>query len=515
MDNNYNPNNQDQSYNNGNYYNNQAYNGNGAYQSAPGFNSNQGYNSQSPMNNFNGNNGGKKKGHGGLIALVIVLCMVIAGGIGAGVTYYVSNGNAPKEEASADSSDKSSSDGSDKTADNSASSQIGQTQVIKGLADGGTSDLSGIYDEVLPSIVAITCKSTENVNTFWGTYSEDVTGAGSGVIFDKDDKYLYILTNNHVVEDAKSLSIKFVDDEVVDGEVKGTAAYSDLAVVSVKLSDLKDSTKKEVKTATLGTSADVKVGEMVMAIGNALGYGQSLTVGYVSATDREVSIEDVTLNLIQTDAAINPGNSGGALINLKGEVIGINSAKYSDKDVEGTGYAIPMDTAKPLAEQLKDSEPVSDEDRGYLGIYYKPVDDQTHQYYNIPYGLYVSQVDEKGGAAKAGIVQGDVITKVDGYSVQSANSINSIIQSKRKGDKVKVTIKRYDNGEYVEKEIEVTLAEKPAELDSDSSDSEGSRNNGNDSNNNSNPYNYYNNGNDGDSNGNSGNDGWNQFFFGY
>lgn len=413
-----------------------------------------------PSNNMDQNNnndkGGKKDHNKFLVAVIIVLCMALAGVTGAGATYITMRNNTPG--ISTAKNDESSESKEEKK---EQAPKIGQTEIISGLSDAGTSDLSKVYDSVIPSIVAITCQSTENVNTFFGTYSQDVTGAGSGVIFDEDDKNLYILTNNHVVDGAKSISIKFSDDKTAEGEVKGTAAYSDLAVVQVKLSDMDESTKKAIKIATLGNSDSLKTGEMVMAIGNALGYGQSLTVGYISATDREVTIDDISLDLIQTDAAINPGNSGGALINIKGEVIGINSAKLSDKDVEGMGYALPMNTAKPLAEQLKTSEPVDEENRGYLGIYYAVVDDATHNAYNIPYGLYVSDVADDGGAKAAGIQKGDVITKVDGYAAKSSNAINSIIANKRQGDKVNVTLERYDNGDYNEMEIEVTLAKKP------------------------------------------------------
>ena len=309
------------------------------------YNTNNNVNSGMPVygGGYNSGNNGRHSNKG-LIIVIVILCMIIAGGAGAAFTYFATAGknNATVAESSSRVVEEK----------KEPAAKIGQTEVISGLSAAGTSDLSEVYDAVLPSIVAITCQSTEDVQTFFGTYSKDITGAGSGVIFDEDDKNIYILTNNHVVDGAKSIVIKFSDDEAVEGEVQGTAAYSDLAVVKVKLSDMRDSTKKAIKLAELGDSDSLKVGEMVMAIGNALGYGQSLTVGYVSATSREVNMDDITLELIQTDAAINPGNSGGALINLRGQVIGINSAKLADRSVEGMGYAIPMNTAKPLADPV-------------------------------------------------------------------------------------------------------------------------------------------------------------------
>lgn len=332
---------------------------------------------------------------------------------------------------------------------------------VSGTA-ASVADVSGIVEKVMPSIVAITEKSTQT-SYFGQTYSSE--GAGSGFIVKQDDDQLLIVTNNHVVADADKISVQFNDNEVADATVKGTSESNDLAVLTVPLKSLKDSTKKSIRVASLGNSDEAKVGQMVIAIGNALGYGQSVTVGYLSAKDREVSASDdsgstTTQILMQTDAAINPGNSGGALIDTNGNVIGINSSKYfsyGSTTVEGMGYAIPMSDAVSVINDLMNREVLKDSEKGYLGITGRSISDSVSQAYGIPVGVYVAAVSDTGAAYKAGIKQGDVIVAIDGTSVKTIEEVQEKVNSTKSGTTIKVTIKRSNDGDYKEKEIDVTL----------------------------------------------------------
>lgn len=341
--------------------------------------------------------------------------------------------------------------------------ELETTATMTKVEDGGIYDLSPVVDEVMPSIVALTCTTTTTYNYFFGSFDRDTEGSGSGIIFEQNEKELLIMTNNHVVSGAKSIQVTFADGSMTAGEVKGTDGAADLAVVSVKLSDLEDGTREHIRPAKLGESGKQKVGQMVLAIGNALGYGQSLTVGYISAKERTVNVEDREMTLLQTDAAINPGNSGGALINMDGEVIGINSVKYSATAVERIGYAIPMESALPIIEELKGRETVAEEEQGYLGIYYEAVSDEMHQIYQFPYGLGISEVVKGSAAEKAGLYARDIITAVDGHEVPDSDSLQGIMKSHRVGDKVVLTIQRYKRGGYVEMEIPVALGARPQE----------------------------------------------------
>ena len=297
---------------------------------------------------------------------------------------------------------------------------------ISGGAISGVSDVSGIVEKVMPSIVSIT--ETSMQKSIFGEYPSE--GAGSGFIVKQDDKELLIVTNNHVVSGAESITVKFIDDTTAKATVKGTDSTADLAVITVKLSDLKEETKGKIKIATLGHSDDVKVGQMAIAIGNALGYGQSVTVGYISAKDREVEVGDENgsgsnkMVLLQTDAAINPGNSGGALLDVNGNVIGINSVKYADTKVEGIGYAIPMSDAIPIINELMKRQVLSDSEKGYLGITGKTISDSVSEAYGIPVGVYVSEVSDSGAAKAAGIKKGDVITKINDAKVSTLSLIH-------------------------------------------------------------------------------------------
>ena len=328
----------------------------------------------------------------------------------------------------------------------------------------GTSDVATIAKNAMPSIVSITNMSVQEVQSFFGgTQQQESTSVGSGIIIGQTDSELLILTNNHVVEGNEKLTVSFVDNESVEANVKGTDSTKDLAVVAVKISDVKDSTMDEIAVATMGDSSKLEVGEQVIAIGNALGYGQSVTSGIVSATERTLDgYEGGTL--IQTDAAINPGNSGGALLNSNGEVIGINTAKVATDSVEGMGYAIPISDASDTIQNLMNQETktkVSEAEQGYLGIQGVDVSDESAKMYNMPTGVYISDVVKNGGAQQAGLTKGSVITGLEGTTISDMNSLKEQLQYYRVGDKVKVTVQvPGNNGEYTEKTVEVTLGSK-------------------------------------------------------
>lgn len=325
-------------------------------------------------------------------------------------------------------------------------------------------DVSSVVDEVMPSIVAITNTGTVTYNSFFGKKSQQSQSCGSGIIVSEDDDYLYIATNNHVVADSEELTVQFDDDSVVKAEIRGTDPDDDLAVVRVKKADLGKDTYSNIKIATIGDSESVAVGSPAIAIGNALGYGQSVTTGIVSALNRTVTTQDsqtgetVTNNkLIQTDAAINPGNSGGALLNENGEVIGINSVKYSSTDVEGIGYAIPMSVAKPIIESLIQDGKYTNENQAYLGIKGGDVSPEMVAY-GFPQGVYVSSVSAGSGAANAGLQEGDIITAVDSTKISSMTELQSALKSYKAGDKVTLTVARQSGRQYEENKVEVTLS---------------------------------------------------------
>ena len=354
--------------------------------------------------------------------------------------------------------------------DNSSNNGVALTTVSGSAAT--VADVSGIVEKVMPSIIskpadndfiiAITEKSTQT-SYFGQTYSSE--GAGSGFIVKQDNDQLLIVTNNHVVADADKISVTFNDNEVADAMVKGTSESNDLAVITVKLSSLKESTKKSIRVASLGNSDQAKVGQMVIAIGNALGYGQSVTVGYLSAKNREVSASDgsgksTTQVLMQTDAAINPGNSGGALIDTNGNVIGINSSKYfsyGSTNVEGMGYAIPMSDAVSVINDLMDREVLKDSEKGYLGITGRDISESVSKAYGIPVGVYVAAVSDTGAAYKAGIKQGDVITKIGDQTVKTIQEVQEKVNSTKAGTTIKVTVQRSNDGTYKAKQVDVVL----------------------------------------------------------
>lgn len=373
-------------------------------------------------------------------------------------------------------------------------------------SSSSSSNVASVVNEVMPSVVSIT--STIQSSNYYGFGTQESEGAGSGFIVAKTKDNLMIATNNHVVSDATSLTVGFADDTTAKATVVGTDSSADLAVISVKIKDIKDSTASKIKVATLGSSDDLKVGEEVVAIGNALGYGQSVTTGVVSAKNREVSLTDGTMNLLQTDAAINPGNSGGVLINMDGQVVGINNAKLEDTSVEGMGYAIPITTAKTILTDLMNASSVSTKDAAFLGVVGRDINESYSSVLGIPSGIYVSQVVSGSPAEKAGISAGDVITKFEGNNVSTMSGLKEKLALKKANTKVKITFKRANqSGTYEEKTVTVTLGKK-----SDFSDvtTDNSSDSSNDSNNNSNNGN-----NNGNSNGNSGNSNGNSGDYGY
>lgn len=345
----------------------------------------------------------------------------------------------------------------DQTGDTSNNTIVNKVTTVS-----SSSGVSDVVEDVLPSLVAIDVTATQTTTDFFGrTYEKNATGSGSGIIVGKDDDYLYIATNNHVVADADKVSVKFYDDKIYDAAVKGTDSTADIAVAAVKLKDIAVETMEKIKVAKLGDSDSVKVGQQAIAIGNALGYGTSVTVGYISAKDREVQSEDANMKLMQTDAAINPGNSGGALVDINGSVIGINSAKYADTNVEGMGFAIPINVATPIIKNIIDAEEVSEEEAAYLGIVAgKEIPSEYAEYYHIPEGVFIEEVTEGAPAQKAGIQKGDIIVKFNGMEIKTMESLQEKLALCKAGKKVEVVIKRADNGEYIEKTMEVVLGRK-------------------------------------------------------
>ena len=351
--------------------------------------------------------------------------------------------------------------------------------------------MSEIVSEALPSIVSITTKSVQEVQNYFGMYGmygyapqqqeQEVEGSGSGIIVGKNDDELLIATNYHVVEGADTLSVAFTDGNAVEASVKGFDEERDLAVVSVSLDDVEDDTMDAISIANIGSSDDLKVGEQVVAIGNALGYGQSVTTGIVSATNRTLDSEDSSeasydgISLIQTDAAINPGNSGGALLNMNGEVIGINSAKLASTEVEGMGYAIPVSRVSDIIENLMNEQTrtkVAAEDQGTIGIKCLDVSSQIQQAYNMPAGIYISEVTSGGAAENAGLKSGYVLTSFDGHSITSTSELKSLLQYYSAGETVEVEVQVPDNGSYETKTFSLTLGTSTSSSDDQQSDSQ-------------------------------------------
>lgn len=336
-------------------------------------------------------------------------------------------------------------------------------------------DVSQVVEEAMPAVVAVASTAVYQTPDFgfgWffggGSQSYEVPSSGSGIIIGENDTELLIVTNNHVVQDTVSLKITFVDDAAVDAVIKGTDTDTDLAVISVPLDQIPQETKEKIAVARLGDSDGLKVGQGVIAIGNALGYGQSVTVGYVSALNREIKTSDGnTRVLLQTDAAINPGNSGGALLNMKGEVIGINAAKYSSTEVEGIGYAIPVSSVQDILDELmnrKTRSEVAEEKRGYLGIQGTIVDEDAAAAFGMPKGVYVYKILKDGAAADSQLREKDIITKLDGMTVKSMQELQKLLKGYESGETIELLVQRQEDGQYKEIQIPVTLTGLPGSV---------------------------------------------------
>ena len=353
--------------------------------------------------------------------------------------------------------------------------QLLSTSEIDGAQVNTSGTITGVSDvaaAVMPAVVSITNKTVQEVQSLYGrygrygfgcgeTYTYETESCGSGIIIGENDEELLICTNNHVVEGATEITVGFVDDEVYTAVVKGTDASNDLAVVAVKIADISDDTLSEIKIAEIGNSDELLVGEQVVAIGNALGYGQSVTTGIVSALNRTIDLDCYNAELMQTDAAVNPGNSGGALLDMHGRVIGINSAKASSSGVEGMGYAIPISYAQPILEDLMNkktrTETVDEADSAYIGISGQGVTDEMSELYGIPKGIYLTEVQEGSPAEEAGLTKGHVITKFDGSSVSSMEDLREMLPYYAAGEEVPVTVSYQSDGEYVEEKLTLTL----------------------------------------------------------
>ena len=341
-----------------------------------------------------------------------------------------------------------------------AASEIAQQQ----SASAVVTDVTQVVEAVMPACVSITNNFTQTVQDFWGqTYSQDETASGSGIIIGENEQELLIVTNNHVVDSTEQLYVQFIDGETVEAQVKGTDASADLAVVAVKLDTIADSTKQEICIARMGDSDSLKIGEPAIAIGNALGYGQSVTTGVISALNRKIesSNSEEGTSLIQTDAAINPGNSGGALLNMRGEVIGINSNKIGGSSIEGMGYAIPISTARPIIEDLMERQTrtkYSEEERGYLGISCINVTSDLSDNFSMPQGIFVAQVYSGTGAETAGLVRGNIVVAFDGVTVQDQEELTKQMQYYKAGESVEITIMVNSANGYQQKNVTVTLS---------------------------------------------------------
>ena len=395
----------------------------------------------------------------GAVALSAVLFGGVAGGVFTRVTY--ATGATAKAQATQTESDSSQQTTTTKLQTATASTSTASS------TSSGSMDVTSIVQSAMPSIVAITNKSVQEVQNYFsmfsrggGTQEQEVESQGSGIIIGQNDSELLIATNNHVVEGADTLSECFADDNACEATVKGTDSDNDLAVIAVKLSDISDDTMSKIKIAEIGDSNQLQVGEQVVAIGNALGYGQSVTTGIVSAVNRQLEDSNSENGFIQTDAAINPGNSGGALLNMQGQVIGINSAKLASTEVEGMGYAIPVSTASPIFEDLMNRQTrtkVSSDQAAALGIKGQTVDSSIAEAYGIPQGVYVAEIEQGSAAEKAGITAGSVITKFDDTTIESMDDLKSCLEYYAAGETVDLVVKIADNGSYVEKTLTITL----------------------------------------------------------
>ena len=478
---------------NGNYYNSDNYE---EGQNVSGSNDTAGSESKTSYSNYsyyNMDNAGKnsssyggdekKKGNknkrsfGAVVATTAVIAVIagaVAGGTFYGVNYaanrffYDVSGNGSSDASDNDSSSfeenisEAMQDGQNESGESSQASDTSQ----------GTMTVKEVAAECMPSVVTIAAVSQQELSSiFGGTQIYESSSVGTGVIIGMNDTELLIATNQHLTGGASSLSVGFIDETAIDAQIKGEDDENDLAVVSVKLTDIPAETMDQIKVAAIGNSDELELGDQVVAIGNALGYGQSVTSGYISAKDRDIYLTDGNntynaTDLLQTDAAINSGNSGGPLLNMKGEVIGINEAKrmltQSGETVEGMGYAIPISKAEPILQELmsfETREKVDEESRGYLGITLANVTEEVSEMYNMPVGVCVTEVIENGPAQEAGLQKGDVITEMEGRSIDDYDDLTEQLEYYAVGDVVEFVIMRADNGEYIEKTVQVTLGD--------------------------------------------------------
>ncbi len=421
---------------------------------------------QNPNGNGNSHHAPKKHSYAKTTALVTAAALLF--GVVSGGTMYGVNRAAstlfPYQSTEA----------------NASTETIGQTSQVPAANTSTTSsngvvieDVSAIVDATLPSVVSITNTQVYQSNTWFGqSQTYEVPSSGSGIIVGQNDTELLIVTNNHVVSDTDGLTVTFADESTADAAIKGTDSDTDLAVIAVPLDSISADTKSKIKAATLGDSDSLKMGQGVIAIGNALGLGQSVTVGHVSALNREIQVDDTTKTVIQTDAAINPGNSGGALLNSKGEVIGINEAKYADTSVEGIGYAIPISKAKDIIDDLMTRTTkvtVDESEQGYLGIQLQNIDESMAKMYGMPQGVYVYKIMDNSAAAGSDLREKDIITKLDGEKISNYADLAKLLTYYKSGDTVTLTVQSLVDGSYQEREVQVTLKDRPAEADNGNS----------------------------------------------
>ena len=400
----------------------------------------------------------KKNTAAKVVAAVVILAFLV---VGIGASYYAISNN--KLAADIGTQVAESEDTQDTTTDTEVESTdtTVKTTTVSAETKAVVTDVTAVVSEVMPAMVIIHNNYTASASYFGYTQTQEATASGSGIIVAQNDSELLIATNYHVIEGADTLEVIFDDDTTVEAYVKGTNSDMDLAVIAVLMDDLTEDTLSSIKVATLGDSDALTLGEPAIAIGNALGYGQSVTTGVISALNREVELDDgTTREFIQTDAAINPGNSGGALLNLQGEVIGINSNKIGGDTVEGMGYAIPISAAKPIIDELMNEATkikVSDEERGYIGISGVSVTTDVSQVYGLPQGVYIAEVTAGGGAEAAGLEKGDVIVSFDGQEITSMDDLQTRLQYYAQGTTVTLTVMRQNGSEYTEYTYDVTL----------------------------------------------------------
>lgn len=382
-----------------------------------------------------------------LLGIVVGACVfgLVAAGVFQGYVNFKMKDNTSESEVVSD----------EKLEDDSLAIETNMSN------ETGATDVSTVVENVMPAIVAINSVVSDTTYDIFGRqYENEATGSGSGIIIGQNNDEILIVTNNHVISGAKTIGIVFADDSKAYATIKGTAPYEDLAVLSVNINELQDETIKNIKIATLGNSDTTKLGEMAIAIGNALGYGQSITVGYISALNREVTIDNITLNVLQTDAAINPGNSGGALLNSKGEVIGINSVKYVDESVESVGYAIPISKAIPIINNLMNRTELKDSEKAYLGVQGKDVTDSYANRFNMPIGVYVGGVEEKSPAYDAGVKPGDIIVAVNNSKISNLTELADVLNYTKAGEMGTITVMKLINGQYEEQVLNITFGER-------------------------------------------------------